>query len=100
MDYTKIMVKSTNWRIWSQVGEAPLFPFIFSTLFSLPRIKKYWATIFKINQQNIDSVDLQRHFLTSVPSQLSFFLSLQSGSLMVVGDSFLTTLLVIPSIAC
>ena len=28
MEYTKIVVKSTNWRIWSTVGEAPFFPFV------------------------------------------------------------------------
>ena len=28
MEYTKIVVKSTNWRIWSTVGEVPFFPFV------------------------------------------------------------------------
>lgn len=62
MEYIKIVVKSTNCRIWSTVGGAPLVPLSFSTLFSLSRVKKYWATIFKNKQQNIDSVNPQRHF--------------------------------------
>lgn len=29
MEYIKIVVKTTNWRIWSTVGGAPLVPFVF-----------------------------------------------------------------------
>lgn len=73
MEYIKIVVKSTNWRIWSTV-EAPLSLLSFSALFSLSRIKKYWATIFKNKQHLLPESDEELWALLVIQSSPQYII--------------------------